>query len=261
MVCVRSLVISLVDREEIGKILSVMTSIFSVTPLLGNVIFSSIYRATLSSWPGLCFVLGGVCMVPVFCAFLYIFVVHRRALQEGAKRLHQPETKTEWFSRWKRSVSHFIYFQQICRSAEIFFVSWLSMFEMNSHKNVSVNVFAALQCKISIEWSTIKRFPPVCTAPVPAGHTSRLREWIKPNRKQPERIERANGSLCYSVWKAPQKRFNSFTHNKNNHITLDPQTRRIRWVQYQNTDSISRWIPTLILCFQRLRASMVGGEV
>ncbi|XP_055350177.1 proton-coupled folate transporter-like [Paramacrobiotus metropolitanus] len=64
-VSIKSVTISLVDRDEIGKLLSTKMSLMSIAPFIGVTVFTNIFTHTNEWWPGFCFVLGACVTAPV----------------------------------------------------------------------------------------------------------------------------------------------------------------------------------------------------
>ncbi|XP_055341751.1 proton-coupled folate transporter-like [Paramacrobiotus metropolitanus] len=90
IVVIRSLLSGMVRRNEIGKVMSLISSLHSVTPLLGSLIFTNVFAATSAWWPGFCFVLGAFMMVPVLAIFAYVDVA-RRGVDVGYNLLESEE--------------------------------------------------------------------------------------------------------------------------------------------------------------------------
>ncbi|GAV04643.1 hypothetical protein RvY_14901 [Ramazzottius varieornatus] len=91
--CLRSLLSGLVDRGEIGKIMSFISSCQSVTPLFASVIFTSMFAATSSWWPGLCFVVGAFVLVPVLACLAYVDVARRQEIYVKDPSLLRPDSQ------------------------------------------------------------------------------------------------------------------------------------------------------------------------
>ncbi|OQV14349.1 putative Proton-coupled folate transporter [Hypsibius exemplaris] len=80
IVCTRSILSALVESYELGKMMSMISSLQALTPLIGASIFNSIFAATSSWFSGMCFLVGAFLTVFVMAAFGYVDVERRQAL-------------------------------------------------------------------------------------------------------------------------------------------------------------------------------------
>jgi hypothetical protein len=80
IICIRSLLSGMVEKNEIGKSMSLISSMQALTPLLGSVVFTTIFAQTSSWFPGLCFLISAFLMLMVMSAFGYVDVMRRRAI-------------------------------------------------------------------------------------------------------------------------------------------------------------------------------------
>ncbi|XP_055341854.1 uncharacterized protein LOC129590578 [Paramacrobiotus metropolitanus] len=85
-VSVRSMMSGLVDSDEIGKSMSLISSMQSIIPVVGALIFTNMFARTSSWWSGLCYVLAAFVLVPVLAMFGYVDVVRRRDLYRNEKQ-------------------------------------------------------------------------------------------------------------------------------------------------------------------------------
>jgi hypothetical protein len=76
-VCIRSVLGELVERNELGKIMALISVVQSMSPLLGSVVFVDIFAYTASWWSGLCFAIGSFMLIIVLAIFAYVDVVRR----------------------------------------------------------------------------------------------------------------------------------------------------------------------------------------
>ncbi|GAV04910.1 hypothetical protein RvY_15112 [Ramazzottius varieornatus] len=81
--CTASMLAGMVQPNEIGKILSLSSSLTSATPLCASLIFTTIFAATGSWWPGLSFLVAACMIVPVTVALFIVFLVRRRTLYQS----------------------------------------------------------------------------------------------------------------------------------------------------------------------------------
>ncbi|XP_055350155.1 proton-coupled folate transporter-like [Paramacrobiotus metropolitanus] len=83
-VSIKSVTIALVDRDEIGKLMSTKMSLMSIAPFIGVTIFTNIFTHTNEWWPGFCFVLGACMTSPVVFVFLAFYLVQRRQAKSAS---------------------------------------------------------------------------------------------------------------------------------------------------------------------------------
>lgn len=93
LVALRSLLSNWVDEDERGKMMSVIASFQAFVPVLGTFIFTSVFSATVSWWPGFSSALGAFFLMFSLCVFCYIDMDRRGAIydsEEGARhtKLH-----------------------------------------------------------------------------------------------------------------------------------------------------------------------------
>ncbi|OQV13416.1 hypothetical protein BV898_12368 [Hypsibius exemplaris] len=79
-VCIRSVLAELVEHDELGKIMALVSVAQSASPLLGSVVFVDIFALTASWWSGLCFAIGSAMLIIVLAIFAYVDVVRRDRL-------------------------------------------------------------------------------------------------------------------------------------------------------------------------------------
>ena len=66
----RSMVSKLVSSDELGKIYAVLGSVEALVPILGMLIYSNIYRASLNFFPGIIFIVTAVLMFFALIAYV-----------------------------------------------------------------------------------------------------------------------------------------------------------------------------------------------
>ena len=76
-VAARSLLSTLVDEDERGKMMSVAASIHALIPILGSFVFTEIFSASVGWWPGFPFALAALMMLPALAGFCYIDMQRR----------------------------------------------------------------------------------------------------------------------------------------------------------------------------------------
>ena len=79
-VCIRSVLSELVERDELGKIMALVSVVQSSSPLLGSVVFVEIFALTAHWWSGLCFAVGSFMLIIVLAIFAYVDVVRRNRI-------------------------------------------------------------------------------------------------------------------------------------------------------------------------------------
>jgi PCFT/HCP family folate transporter-like MFS transporter 1/3 len=62
---IRSHFSKIVEHKELGKVFSLMSAIDAVVPLIASSIFTTVFRATMDTMPGLSFIItGGLLLIP-----------------------------------------------------------------------------------------------------------------------------------------------------------------------------------------------------
>ncbi|XP_034949731.1 thymic stromal cotransporter protein-like isoform X2 [Chelonus insularis] len=78
LIAMRSIASKLVPTDELGKVNSLFGVCESLMPLVYGPIYSSIYGATMNTFPGTFFILGGGLTIPAVISFLWLYKEHRR---------------------------------------------------------------------------------------------------------------------------------------------------------------------------------------
>ncbi|KAK0174940.1 hypothetical protein PV327_010643 [Microctonus hyperodae] len=77
-IAMRSIASKLVPTDELGKVNSLFGVCESLMPLVYGPMYSSIYAATMNTFPGTFFLLGGGLTTPAVISFLWLYREHRR---------------------------------------------------------------------------------------------------------------------------------------------------------------------------------------
>lgn len=77
-IAMRSMVSKLVDKEELGKVNSLFGVAEAMMPLVYAPMYTTIYGATIKSFPGAFFLLGGGLTVPAVLIFIWLYMVGKR---------------------------------------------------------------------------------------------------------------------------------------------------------------------------------------
>ncbi|XP_043267795.1 solute carrier family 46 member 3-like [Venturia canescens] len=77
-IAMRSIASKLVPTDELGKVNSLFGVCESLMPLVYGPMYSSVYAATMNTFPGTFFLLGGGLTVPAVFSFLWLYKEHRR---------------------------------------------------------------------------------------------------------------------------------------------------------------------------------------
>lgn len=108
-IAMRSIASKLVSTDELGKVNSLFGVCESMMPLVYGPMYSSIYAATMKSFPGTFFIVGACLTMPAVFAFLWLYTEHRkdRKMLEQEKKAEskveeadENDSKTE---KWQTS--------------------------------------------------------------------------------------------------------------------------------------------------------------
>ncbi|XP_033336856.1 putative peptidoglycan muropeptide transporter SLC46 [Megalopta genalis] len=88
-IAMRSIVSKLVSANELGKMNSLFGVCESLMPLVYGPMYSSIYGATMKSFPGTFFIVGACMTMPAVFAFFWLYTEHR-----GDRQLLEQENKS-----------------------------------------------------------------------------------------------------------------------------------------------------------------------
>ncbi|XP_034174522.1 putative peptidoglycan muropeptide transporter SLC46 [Osmia lignaria lignaria] len=80
-IAMRSIASKLVSTDELGKVNSLFGVCESMMPLVYGPMYSSIYAATMKTFPGTFFIVGACLTMPAVFAFLWLYTEHRRDRQ------------------------------------------------------------------------------------------------------------------------------------------------------------------------------------
>ncbi|XP_053980354.1 solute carrier family 46 member 3 [Hylaeus volcanicus] len=80
-IAMRSIVSKLVSTDELGKVNSLFGVCESLMPLVYGPMYSSIYAATMKTFPGTFFIVGACMTMPAIFAFFWLYTEHRRDRQ------------------------------------------------------------------------------------------------------------------------------------------------------------------------------------
>ncbi|XP_003703016.1 putative peptidoglycan muropeptide transporter SLC46 [Megachile rotundata] len=97
-IAMRSIASKLVATDELGKVNSLFGVCESMMPLVYGPMYSSIYAATMKTFPGTFFIVGACLTMPAVFAFLWLYTEHRRdrkLLEEDKKAKSKVEEADE----------------------------------------------------------------------------------------------------------------------------------------------------------------------
>lgn len=77
-IAMRSLASKLVASDELGKVNSLFGVCESLMPLLYAPMYTQVYKATIDTFPGLFYLLGGGLTFPAVIIFLWLYVIDKR---------------------------------------------------------------------------------------------------------------------------------------------------------------------------------------
>ncbi|XP_049870991.1 solute carrier family 46 member 3-like [Pectinophora gossypiella] len=77
-IAMRSMVSKLVDKDELGKVNSFFGLAEAMMPLVYAPMYTTVYTATIKSFPGAFFLLGGGLTVPAVLIFLWLYLANKK---------------------------------------------------------------------------------------------------------------------------------------------------------------------------------------
>ncbi|XP_066600366.1 probable peptidoglycan muropeptide transporter SLC46 [Prorops nasuta] len=88
LIAVRSITSKLIPSEELGKVNSLFGVCESLMPLVYGPMYSAIYRATMDTFPGTFFIVGGVMTMPAVLMFFWLYTENRkeRLTDDGSEK-------------------------------------------------------------------------------------------------------------------------------------------------------------------------------
>ncbi|XP_078036330.1 putative peptidoglycan muropeptide transporter SLC46 [Augochlora pura] len=94
-IAMRSIVSKLVSADELGKVNSLFGVCESLMPLVYGPMYSSIYGATMKSFPGTFFIVGACMTMPAVFAFFWLYTEHRRDRQLLEQETNKSSNKAD----------------------------------------------------------------------------------------------------------------------------------------------------------------------
>ncbi|GMT12510.1 hypothetical protein PFISCL1PPCAC_3807, partial [Pristionchus fissidentatus] len=73
----RSFLPRMVPKEQTARLLTCVSLIISLCPILSSLVFNNLYNWSLDFWPGLAFFVGGVFQIVAFMGQILIHVLRR----------------------------------------------------------------------------------------------------------------------------------------------------------------------------------------
>ncbi|CAG9787165.1 unnamed protein product [Diatraea saccharalis] len=92
-IAMRSMVSKLVDKDELGKVNSFYGVAEAMMPLVYAPMYTTVYTATIKTFPGAFFLLGGGLTVPAVVIFLWLYLANKKHIQ--ANKDKEVENKTD----------------------------------------------------------------------------------------------------------------------------------------------------------------------
>ncbi|RVE53552.1 hypothetical protein evm_001693 [Chilo suppressalis] len=80
-IAMRSMVSKLVDKDELGKVNSFFGVAEAMMPLVYAPMYTTVYTATIKTFPGAFFLLGGGLTVPAVAIFLWLYLANKKQIQ------------------------------------------------------------------------------------------------------------------------------------------------------------------------------------
>ncbi|CAH2040645.1 unnamed protein product, partial [Iphiclides podalirius] len=96
-IAMRSMVSKLVDKDELGKVNSFFGVAEAMMPLVYAPMYTTVYTATIKTFPGAFFLLGGGLTVPAVVIFLWLYLANKKyaAITNDKKNELKSDSKTE----------------------------------------------------------------------------------------------------------------------------------------------------------------------
>ncbi|XP_031763048.2 solute carrier family 46 member 3-like isoform X2 [Galleria mellonella] len=95
-IAMRSMVSKLVERDELGKVNSFFGLAEAMMPLVYAPMYTTVYTATIKSFPGAFFLLGGGLTVPAVVIFLWLYLANKKQINaEAAAAVKENMARTE----------------------------------------------------------------------------------------------------------------------------------------------------------------------
>ncbi|KPJ09702.1 Proton-coupled folate transporter [Papilio machaon] len=90
---IRSLGTKVVDQDKVGKMCSLIGFVEAIVPVIYSPLYSKVYSATLDTFSGTFYLLGGFMTVPAFLIFIALYSIQRRQARDqvtdpNAKEMH-----------------------------------------------------------------------------------------------------------------------------------------------------------------------------
>jgi hypothetical protein len=83
----------MVRHDETARMMTAFGVVISFCPIISSLIFNTIFKATLTDWPGLVFLIAGILMFAVTGGQLFVFSVSKKSLFDYENVLF-----SEWFT-------------------------------------------------------------------------------------------------------------------------------------------------------------------
>jgi MFS family permease len=73
----RSFIPRMVRHDETARMMTAFGVVISFCPIISSLIFNTIFKATLTDWPGLVFLIAGILMFAVTGGQLFVFLFQK----------------------------------------------------------------------------------------------------------------------------------------------------------------------------------------
>lgn len=103
-IAMRSIASKLVSTGELGKVNSLLGVCESLMPLIYGPMYSSIYAATMKTFPGTFFIVGACMTMPAVAAFFWLYTEHRKdrqLLEQEKKAKSKEEENDSKIAKWQ----------------------------------------------------------------------------------------------------------------------------------------------------------------
>ncbi|XP_026318589.1 solute carrier family 46 member 3-like [Hyposmocoma kahamanoa] len=103
-IAMRSMVSKLVDKDELGKVNSFFGVAEAMMPLVYAPMYTTVYSATIKTFPGAFFLLGGGLTVPAVVIFLWLYLANKK--QERAENKEKEMTLGDKATKQKMGIEN-----------------------------------------------------------------------------------------------------------------------------------------------------------
>lgn len=94
-IAMRSMVSKLVEKDELGKVNSFYGVAEAMMPLIYAPMYTTVYTATIKTFPGAFFLLGGGLTMPAVLIFLWLYLANKKQIQATIDKKNEKEIEAK----------------------------------------------------------------------------------------------------------------------------------------------------------------------